>query len=91
MLWYDNDPTTALAAKVQRAAEYYRRKYGAAPDTCVVNPAMLSSRIGAAGTGEPVEGEPPEQAGAITVRASRTILPGHLWIGVEEKPPMAAD
>jgi len=77
MLWYDNDPTTALAAKVQRAAEYYRRKYGAAPDTCVVNPAMLT--------------EPPLQAGAVTVRASRAILPGHLWIGVEEKLPLAAD
>ena len=85
MLWYDNDRTTTLAAKVQRAAEYYRRKYGAAPDTCVVNPAMLS--------------EPPLQAGAtlaesqgaITVRASRTILPGHLWIGVEERLPMLAD
>lgn len=85
MLWYDNDPTTALAAKVQRAAEYYRRKYGAAPDTCVVNPAMLSLRP------EPVEGEPPLLAGAITVRASRAILPGHLWIGVEERLPMAAD
>ena len=85
MLWYDNDPTTALAAKVQRAAEYYRRKYGAAPDTCVVNPAMLSSPPG------PVEGEPPLLTGAITVRASRAILPGHLWIGVEERLPMAAD
>jgi hypothetical protein len=90
MLWYDNDPTTALAAKVQRAAEYYRRKYGAAPDTCVVNPAML---------GAPTQPSPIfcENGGGqgrgwdVTVRASRTILPGHLWIGVEEKLPTAAD
>jgi hypothetical protein len=77
MLWFDNDPSTALAAKVQRAAEYYHRKYGVNPDTCVVNPAML--------------GERPLQAGKIAVRGSRSILPGHLWIGVTEKLPRAAD
>jgi hypothetical protein len=71
MLWYDNDPTTALAAKVARAAEYYRRKYGAAPDACIVNPAMLS------------QGQ--AQPGPIAIRASHMILPGHLWIGREEK------
>ncbi len=77
MLWYDNDPSTALPAKVQRAAEYYRHKYGSTPDFCMVNPRMLP--------------EPLLQAGGVTVRASRTILPGHLWIGVQEKLPSAAD
>ena len=28
MLWLDNDPRTPLTAKVQRAADYYRLKYG---------------------------------------------------------------
>jgi hypothetical protein len=77
MLWYDNDPTTALPAKVQRAAEYYREKYGQNPDLCLVNPRMLP--------------EPLPQAGGITLRASRTILPGHLWIGIQERLPLAAD
>jgi hypothetical protein len=77
MLWFDNDPATALAAKVQRAAEYYRKKYGLAPDICMVNPAMLP--------------EVSLQSEGVTVRASRVILPGHLWIGVQEKLPLATD
>ena len=28
MLWFDNDPRTALSVKVQRAADYYHQKYG---------------------------------------------------------------
>jgi hypothetical protein len=72
MLWYDNDPTTPLAAKVQKAAEYYRKKYGAAPDACVVNPSSIPE-------GGLTQVEP------IAIRASRMILPGHLWIGREEK------
>jgi hypothetical protein len=77
MMWFDNDPGTALTAKVQRAAEYYLRKYGIRPDTCLVNPAML--------------GDKSLKAGAVSVRASKTVLPGHLWIGVTEKLPVAAD
>ena len=77
MLWYANAPATALTAKVQRAAEYYRKKYGLTPDLCVVNPRMLPNAL--------------LQADGVTVRTSRAILPGHLWIGVQEKLPMAAD
>lgn len=77
MLWYDNDPTTALPAKVQRAAEYYRNKYGLTPDLCMVNPRMLPETL--------------LQAGGVTVRTSRAILPGHLWIGVQDKLSIAAD
>ena len=42
MLWFDNDPRTALTAKVARAADYYRQKYGLVPDLCLVHPSMLS-------------------------------------------------
>ena len=41
MLWFDNDPRTALPVKVARAADYYRRKYGLVPDVCLVHPSML--------------------------------------------------
>jgi hypothetical protein len=70
MLWFDNDPKKALAEKVLEAAAYFRRKYGQVPNTCLVNPAML--------TDESV-------AGAVAVRPWRTVTPGHLWIGVEDK------
>ncbi len=76
MLWFDNDPRTALAAKVSRAADYYRQKYGRIANLCMVNPSML-------GNSQPTVEE--LQAGKITVRPNRSILPGHLWIGTEDK------
>ena len=82
MMWFDNDTKTALAAKVSRAAEYYRLKYGRIPDICLVNPSMLAQQ-----DAEPFQG----QAGKIVVRAFRSILPGHLWIGVEDKMAAGAD
>lgn len=71
MLWYDNDPKTALSAKIERAVNYYHKKYGRKPNLCLINPNAL-------------KGEKPED-GKITVRPYRPVLPGHLWIGVEEK------
>lgn len=71
MLWFDNDPHTPLAHKIQKAAEYYRQKYGRLPDLCLVNPAMLQN--------EKIN------EGRITVRPYRPVLPGHLWIGVEDQ------
>lgn len=75
MLWFDNDPKTALAAKIERAAEYYRRKYGADPNLCLVNPAMLQ-------TGGP--STVLRSAQGIAVRPWRPVLPGHLWIGIDD-------
>lgn len=72
MLWFDNDPRTALRAKVERAAGYYRQKYGRAPDLCLVHPSMLASM-------------PAEAVGPIAVRPNPVILPGHLWLGVEDQ------
>ncbi len=76
MLWYDNDPRTALTAKVDRAADYYRKKYGVVADLCLVHPSML---------GEPNPDLGEGHAGKIAVRPNRLIQPGHLWIGKEEK------
>jgi len=71
MLWFDNDPKTALAVKIERAVDYYRKKYGRVPNLCLINPGM-------------VEKETPKGV-KITVRPYRPVLPGHLWIGIEEK------
>jgi hypothetical protein len=76
MLWFDNDPRTALTAKVARAADYYRQKYGLIPDLCLVHPSMLSES-----NPDLIEG----QAEQVTVRPNRLIQPGHLWIGTEDK------
>ncbi len=75
MLWFDNDPHTSLLGKVQRAVEYYRRKYGHEPNLCLVHPTMLQE-----------EQTLLSQAGerGIAIRAYRAVLPGHFWIGIEE-------
>lgn len=38
LLWYDDDPQRPLEAKIGRAADRYREKYGRLPDTCYVHP-----------------------------------------------------
>lgn len=72
MLWFDNDPALNLAVKIQKAVDYYHRKYGRTPDLCLVHPGMLAN-------GKQLE------IGKLTIRPYRPILPGHLWLGVEEK------
>jgi hypothetical protein len=69
MMWFDNDPKTTLTAKIVTAATYYREKYAQIPNLCFVNPKVL-----------------PEQeisVGRVVVKPSRSVMPGHLWIGVE--------
>ena len=76
MLWFDNDSKTGLTAKVERAADYYRHKYGFAADLCLVHPTMLV---------EPRPEIVESRGGKVAVRANRAILPGHLWIGVDDQ------
>lgn len=73
MLWFDNDPKTTLTQKIEKAMAYYRKKYGRAPELCLVNPSML------------VDKQSPDIEG-ITVRSYRPVLPGHLWIGYKDTP-----
>ena len=75
MLWFDNDPKTTLAFKIEQAVAYYYKKYGRKPNLCLINPGAL-----------PANAEGAEKPGTekVTVRPYRPVLPGHLWIGVEE-------
>lgn len=71
MLWFDDDNKRMLADKVSRAVAYYRAKYGAQPNVCFVNPAVLSNGQETLAVG-------------VHVRPARTILPNHFWLGVSE-------
>ena len=71
MLWFDNDPKSDLTVKVERAATYYRDKYGKTPNLCFVHPSMIN--------GEPVK---PKE---IEIRANQSVLPNHFWIGISTK------
>ena len=81
MLWFDNDKTTDLHAKVERAAAYYTQKYGQSPNLCFVHPDMIPLVEDAilAGNGQDNQVKIPE----IEIRSMKTILLDHLWIGID--------
>ena len=72
MLWFDNSQT-ALTVKIQKAVEYYHKKYGQTPDLCLVHPSMLETN------------QRQLEINKLTVRPYRPVLPGHIWIGIEDK------
>ena len=73
MLWFDNSQT-ALNIKIQKAVDYYHKKYGRTPDLCLVHPSMLDA-----------QNQPQFELNKLTVRPYRPVLPGHIWIGIEDK------
>ncbi|HSB01254.1 MAG TPA: hypothetical protein VLE49_11425 [Anaerolineales bacterium] len=72
MLWFDNSQT-ALTVKIQKAVDYYHKKYGRDPDLCLVHPSMMEKN------------ERQLEIDKMTVRPYRPVLPGHIWIGIEDK------
>lgn len=84
MLWFDNDTKTDLDGKIERAAVYYRTKYGRVPTLCFVHPSMLpSSEKEEDKTGDEKQGQTIRiKSGGIEVRPNRSVLPNHIWIGV---------
>ena len=82
MLWFDNSQT-ALNIKIQKAVEYYHKKYGRTPDLCLVHPSMLEqNNQRQLETPVPASGA---SLNKLTVRPYRPVLPGHIWIGIEDK------
>jgi len=75
MLWFDNSQT-ALNVKIQKAVEYYHKKYGRTPDLCLVHPSMLDTQE---------KNQRTVEINKLTVRPYRPVLPGHIWIGIEDK------
>jgi len=76
MLWFDNDPKTSLSAKIERAVEYYKKKYGRRPNLCLIHPRAVESSTASS------KSDGSAQTG-IVVRPYRPVLPGHLWIGID--------
>ena len=75
MLWFDNSQT-ALNVKIQKAVDYYHKKYGRTPDLCLVHPSMLDTQE---------KNQRTLEINKLTVRPYRPVLPGHIWIGIEDK------
>lgn len=71
MLWFNNDPKKTLQVKVQEALDYYIKKYGRTPDLCLLHPDSMKDQV--------------VDIKNLTVRPYRPVLPGHIWIGIEDK------
>jgi hypothetical protein len=74
MLWFDNSKSS-LPAKVRKAVDYYNKKYGRTPELCLIHPSMIA-------------GDVAKDIDFITVRPYRPVLPGHMWIGIEDATAM---
>lgn len=70
LMWYDGNPKSGLASKVEKAVARYREKYGHAPNACLVHEGALEKDMDCCG---------------VRVVAAPYILPGHFWVGVSEK------
>ena len=75
MLWFDNSQT-ALTVKIQKAVDYYHKKYGRRPDLCLVHPSLLDAAD---------RNQRTVEIAGLTVRPYRPVLPGHIWVGIEDK------
>lgn len=73
LLWFDNDAHTTLSVKIQKAVDFYHKKFGRIPNLCLVHPSMLET------------GRKQLELGKLAIRPYRSIMPGHLWIGNEDQ------
>lgn len=72
MLWFDGKDEQDVRLRVQAAASYYCSKYGSTPNVCFLHPSMIGSAKAA-------------EVDGVAIRASESILRGHLWLGVDEQ------
>jgi hypothetical protein len=89
MLWYDNNRMDEFDLKVERAAKYYREKYGKSPSLCFVHPSMMPNK-----EDTPVKEKSDSNNGAsktrikaagVEIQAHSSVLPHHFWIGINGK------
>lgn len=67
MLWFDSSKDP-LAVKISKAANHYEEKYGRYPDKAYVNWNEFDENV---------------KVDNIVIESSRTVLPGHIWVGCE--------
>jgi len=91
MLWFDNDKKSDYEAKIERAATYYRNKYGKAPNLCFVHPCMIPVN-GSPETNQHnlTSDNPSLKSQGVEIRTSKTMLPNHFWIGINRQETTSA-
>jgi hypothetical protein len=92
LLWFDDDPRKELEEKVLRAAAHYERKYGRLPELCYVHPDAFNGNGNGNGKRAEKRGKKDDvvKAGEVEVRAGRSVLLHHFWLGMAEEKTRAA-
>jgi hypothetical protein len=85
MLWFDNDKKTSIPSKVERAAQYYQKKYGKIPNLCYIHPKMVNGGNGRKGNSKQESNKDSLKVGGILVLKNEKILPDHFWIGISTR------
>jgi hypothetical protein len=80
MLWFDNSPIS-LTDKILKAIAYYSKKYGRRPDMCLVHPSLFNPEATRISQDEQIL---TLTIDGVQVRPYRPVLPGHIWIGIED-------
>lgn len=89
LFWFDATPKRTMQEKIAEAALYYRRKFDQLPTLCLVNPNQLPA--------DPADETLPLTAVEapneihVTVKPWKSVLPNHLWIGVDDMPEYALE
>ena len=83
MLWFDNDRKTSIPNKVERAAQYYQKKYGVNPDICYVHPKMVKGECSTKNDSSKEAKKEQIRIGKILVLINEMVLPDHFWIGIK--------
>lgn len=66
MLWYINDPKGELKTTVEKAVEFFQKKYGRVPLVCYVHPTALESEFVA--------------KDAVKVLPNEMVIKNHIWL-----------
>ena len=91
MLWFDNDKKSDYEEKIERAAEYYRDKYGKSPNLCFIHPCMVPNNKSQEidNCKLPID-IPTLKSQGVEIRISKTMLPNHFWIGINRQETTSA-
>jgi hypothetical protein len=82
MLWFDNDQKASIPSKVERAVQYYQKKYGKIPNLCYVHPKMVKGdKVRKKGSKKTTD-QDSLKIGQVLVLKNEKILPDHFWIGI---------
>ena len=76
MLWFDSNDAIAVSKRVERAANYYKEKYGRVATLCFVHPSTLTE---------------PSQVGRTEIQPMDTVQPNHFWLGIKPEPGEIVD